>query len=126
MTVTEEIIQAALGAPEDRKRVALKVLQGEMPAAGRPTYRRYNEAPAEERLMLDEYRSDVEHYQPRLIIVHNRAGWFGLPADFNMFDYLVYCGWAEQSLKGYREVPGPKEWKVFERSSSPADIAASR
>jgi hypothetical protein len=36
MTVTEEIIQAALGAPEDRKRVALKVLQGEMPAAGRP------------------------------------------------------------------------------------------
>jgi len=28
--------------------------------------------------------------------------------------------------EGYREVPGPKEWKVFERSSSPADIAASR
>ena len=25
-----------------------------------------------------------------------------------MFDYFVYCGWIEPSMKGYREVPGSK------------------
>jgi hypothetical protein len=95
-------------------------------AADGSTYRRYDEAPAEERRVLDEYRDDVEHYRPRLIIVHNGSGWFGLPGDFNMFEYLVYCGWAEQSLKPYREIPGPKEWKIFERRLSPADVAAVR
>ncbi len=34
MTVTEEIIQTALSAPEERKRDALKVLKGEVALAG--------------------------------------------------------------------------------------------
>ncbi len=96
------------------------------PTADRSPYHRYDEAPPEERRMLDEYRDDVEQYQPRLIIVHDGFGWFGLPRDFNMYEYLVYCGWAERSLKGYREVSGPKGWRVFERRSPPAAIAATR
>jgi hypothetical protein len=102
------------------------VYAGAQPTADRSLYHRYEEAPAEERQALDEYWDDVEHYQPKLIIVHNGARWFGLPEDFNMYDYLVYCGWAERSLKAYREIPGLKQWKVFERKPSPAGIAASR
>lgn len=32
MTLTEEVMQAALGAPEDRKERALMILRGEIPA----------------------------------------------------------------------------------------------
>ncbi|MDD5704952.1 MAG: helix-turn-helix domain-containing protein [Kiritimatiellae bacterium] len=38
MTLTEEIMQAALGAPDERKADALRVLRGEMPAAGAGGY----------------------------------------------------------------------------------------
>jgi hypothetical protein len=106
--------------------VVALIYAGVRPPAGQPSYRRYDEAPFEERRVLNEYRDDVKRYQPALIIVHNGPGWFGLPDDFNMFEYLVYCGWAEESLKGYREVSGPKGWKVFVRALSPAGIAASR
>ncbi len=91
----------------------------------RPIYHRYDEASAEERRSLDEFRDDVKQYQPRLIVINDTPGWFGLPKEFNLFEYFVYCGWTKQSLKGYREVPAPKGWKVFERQSSPADIAAN-
>ncbi len=92
----------------------------------RPMYHRYDEAPAEERRFLDEYRDDVQQYKPKLIVINDTPGWFGLPKDFDLYDYFVYCGWAKQSLKGYREVPSPTGWKVFERKPSPAGIAVSR
>ena len=44
------------------------------------------------------------------------AGWAGLPAGFNTFDYLVYSGWTKDALAGYRESPGPRGWKVFART----------
>jgi hypothetical protein len=99
---------------------------GVEPTGDRPVYRRYDEAPAGERLFLDELRDDVKQFQPRLIIVHAGPGWFGLPKNFNTFEYLRYTGWAQQSLKPYREIPGPQGWKVFERRSSPAAVAATR
>ena len=99
---------------------------GVEPTANRPVYRRYDEAPAEERLFLDELRDDVKRFQPKLIIVHDTPGWYGLPKGFNTFEYLRYSGWTEQSLESYREVPGPLGWKVFERMSSPAAIATTR
>jgi hypothetical protein len=98
---------------------------GVQPVAGQPIYHRYDEAPAEERHILDDYRDDVERYQPRLIIVNDSPGWFGLPDDFNMFEYLVYCGWAKRSLAPYREIAGPQGWKVFVRKSS-AETMATR
>jgi hypothetical protein len=88
------------------------------PTADQPLYRRQEEAPAEERRFLDELREDVERLQPKLIIVNASPGWLGLPKDFNTFEYLIYSGWAEQSLKPYREVSGPEGWKVFERRPS--------
>ena len=88
---------------------------GAEPTADRPLYRRYEEAPAEERRFLDELRDDVEQLQPRLIIVQAGAGWIGLPKDFNTFEYLLSSGWAKRALKPYREIPGPQGWKVFER-----------
>ena len=36
MTLTEEVMQVVLAAPDERKREALKVLRGELPAAGKP------------------------------------------------------------------------------------------
>ena len=35
MTLIEEVMQAALGAADDRKQAALKVLRGELPVAAR-------------------------------------------------------------------------------------------
>ena len=96
------------------------------PTADRPLYRRYEEAPAEERRFLDELRDDVQRLQPRLIIVNAGAGWIGFAKDFNTFEYLLYSGWAGQALKPYREVPGPQGWKVFERMLSPAAVAAAQ
>jgi len=99
---------------------------GAAATADRPVYRHYDEAPAEERLFLDELRDDVKRFQPKLIIIHASPGWFGLPKDFNTFEYLLYSGWAKQSLESYREVPGPRGWKVFERTLPPAAVATAR
>ncbi len=106
--------------------VVALVYAGVQPPTGPAAYHRHGEATAEERRVLDEYRDDVSRYQPRLILVNNAPGWFGLPDNFNMFDYLVYCGWAGECLKDYREVPGPKGWKVFERRRLPTSIAENR
>ena len=84
--------------------------------ADRPTYHRRQEAPAEERQFLRELDGDVHRLQPQLIIVHDDAGWSGLPPGFNTFDYLVYAGWTEDALAGYRQLPGPAGWKVFSRA----------
>jgi hypothetical protein len=81
---------------------------------GRPVYRRREEAPAEERQFLCELEDDVHQLRPQLIIVHDDVGWPWLPEGFNTFDYLVYSGWTKNALAGYRELPGPKGWKVFE------------
>ena len=58
---------------------------------------------------------DVVRLQPRLIIVGNYPSVRILPVGFNTFDYLVYSGWTRNVLASYREVPGPQDWKVFER-----------
>jgi hypothetical protein len=84
--------------------------------ADRPAYRRRPEAPAEEQRYLRELEDDVYRLRPQLIIVHDAAGWAGLPAGFNTFDYLVYSGWTKDALAGYRESPGPRGWKVFART----------
>jgi hypothetical protein len=83
--------------------------------AERPVYRRRQEAPAEEQRFLRELEDDVHRLRPQLMIVHDGAGWAGLPAGFNTFDYLVYSGWTKGALVGYRELPGPQGWKVFVR-----------
>ena len=96
--------------------IALYYADAKPAAADRPIYRRRQEAPAEERQFLRELDDDVHRLNPQLIIVLDDQGWSGLPAGFNVFDYLVYSGWTEDALAGYRELPGPEGWKVFERT----------
>ncbi len=78
------------------------------------SYRHYKDASPEERQFLDELADDVARLRPRLIIVHDRPGWLGLPENFNTFDYLAYSGWTARALATYRQLPGPDGWKVFE------------
>lgn len=84
-----------------------------MESAKAPVYRRRGEAPPEERQFLDELQDDVARLRPRLIVIQNESGSLGLFRGFNTFEYLVHSGWTEAALTAYREVPGPKGWKVF-------------
>ncbi len=77
------------------------------------TYRDYADASDGERQFLDELADDVAQLQPRLVIIHDRPGWLGLPDGFNMFDYLEQAGWAKRALDNYQELPAPRGWKVF-------------
>jgi hypothetical protein len=99
---------------------------GAKSSGDRPMYHRYDEAPAEERLVLDEFRQDIDQHRPKLVVVNATPGWFGMPEGFNTFEYLVYSGWVDRTLKTYREVPGPRGWKVFERKSPPAGNLTAR
>jgi hypothetical protein len=96
--------------------IALYYADAKSAPADRPPYRRRQEAPAEEQQFLRELEEDVYRLHPQLIIVNDDQGWSGLPAGFNIFDYLVYSGWTKDALARYRELPGPKGWKVFERT----------
>ena len=56
------------------RRHAFRVsLPGAHSTGGRPIYHRYDEASAEERRFLDEYRDDVKQYQPRLIVINDTS-----------------------------------------------------
>lgn len=83
-----------------------------------PRYRQWSNAPEPERRFLAELKQDVDRLQPRLIIVPDRPGWLGCPRWFNHFEYLTRSGWAKQGLRSYREVPGPKGWRVLARTAA--------
>jgi hypothetical protein len=96
--------------------IALFYADAKSAKASRFVYRRRWEAPAEERQFLNELEEDVVRLQPRLIVVHDSAGWQGLPKGFNTLEYLVYCGWIQDAVTPYyRELPSPEGWRVFER-----------
>ena len=84
-------------------------------------YRRYDDAPVEERQFLDELAADVDNLRPQLIVIQNSAGWLALPGRFNTFDYLTQSGWTHRTLTGYHEIPGPEGWKVFATGEKHAD-----
>jgi hypothetical protein len=87
---------------------------GAQSTADAPPYRRYEDAPPEERLFLDELREDVLRFRPRLIVFHDSPGWLALPEGFSIFEYLRYSGWTDRALASYREIPCPKGWRAFE------------
>jgi hypothetical protein len=83
--------------------------------SGGDLYRSRDEAPAEERRFLADLQDDVRLRGPRLVIINDMNTWYGLPARFNIYNYLVHAGWTRQALAGYHAISGPEGWKVFER-----------